>query len=229
MKYLKEKLNSEGSDKMLNYKKLIVESGKRMLDSGLTVETWGNISVKDFDTGLIYLTPSGMNYSSITEADVVVCDADGNIIEGFRKPTIEKGLHTAVYKSRSEIGAIIHTHPIYSMVYATQGKDIPIITDEAAQALGDITRCTEYALPGSNELAQKCVLALGAKSNACLLNSHGAVCLGKNMDSAFKTAKVLEMTAQIKYMIEATGGKPVGISDENISIMQEMAKSYGQK
>lgn len=214
---------------MLNYRKLIVESGKRMLNSGLTVETWGNISAKDFNTSLIYLTPSGMDYSTITEEDIVICDADGNIVEGFRKPTIEKDLHTAVYEHRPEVSAILHTHPIYSMVYAVQGKDIPMITDEAAQALGGIVRCTEYALPGSKELAQKCVLALDKKSNACLLNSHGAVCLGKDMDSAFKTAKVLEMTAQIKYMVEASGGKPLGISDQNISAMQEMAQNYGQK
>lgn len=214
---------------MPDYKKLIIESGKKMLGSGLTVETWGNISAKDFDSGLIYLTPSGMDYSTITEEDVVVCDSEGNIVEGFRKPTVEKGLHIAVYKNRSEIGAVIHTHPIYSMVYAAQGKDISIITDEAAQVLGDTTKCAEYALPGSTELAENSIKALGKKSNACLLNSHGAVCLGTNMNAAFKTAKVLEMTAQILYMIEAAGGKPIGITDENISIMQEMMKSYGQK
>lgn len=214
---------------MPDYKKLIIESGKRMLGSGLTVETWGNISAKDSDTGLIYLTPSGMDYSTITEEDVVVCDSEGNIVEGFRKPTVEKGLHIAVYKNRPEIGAVIHTHPIYSMVYAAQGKDISIITDEAAQVLGDTTKCAEYALPGSTELAENSIKALGKKSNACLLNSHGAVCLGTNMNAAFKTAKVLEMTAQILYMIEAAGGKPIGITDENISIMQEMMKSYGQK
>lgn len=214
---------------MPNYKKLIVESGKKMLSSGLTVETWGNISAKDFETGLIYLTPSGMDYSTITEEDVVICDINGNIIEGFRKPTIEKDLHIAVYKNRPEICAVIHTHPVYSMVYATQGKDINLITDEAAQVLGDIARCADYGLPGSIELAENSIKALGKKSNACLLNSHGAVCLGKNMTAAFKTAKVLEMTAQITYMIESTGGKPIGISNENITAMQEMMKNYGQK
>ncbi len=113
----------------INYKKLIVDSGKKMVGSGLTVETWGNISAMDRSTGLVYLTPSGMDYSTITESDVVVCDIDGNIKDGFRKPTIEKDLHLAVYRKRNEVNAIIHTHPIYSMVFATQGRDIPIITD----------------------------------------------------------------------------------------------------
>ena len=213
----------------MNYKKLIVDSGKRMAGSGLTVETWGNISVRDSETGLVYLTPSAMLYDTIVEDDVVVCTLDGKIVEGTRKPTIETEMHLSVYRNREEVNAVIHTHPLYSMVYATQGKDIPLIIDEAAQIMGDVCRCTEHALPGSQELADNCVKALGKKANSCLIHSHGAVCVGENMDGAFKVAKVLEVTSQIYYMIEATGGKPVGISDENIAIMQDFVKnSYGQ-
>ena len=213
----------------MNYKQLIVESGKRMSGSGLTVETWGNISFRDKETGLVYLTPSAMLYDTIVEDDVVVCRLDGTIVEGERKPTIETEMHLSVYRNREDVNAIIHTHPIYSMVYAAQGKDIPLIIDEAAQILGDVCRCADYALPGSAELAENCVKALGERSNSCLIHSHGAVCVSGDMDGAFKTAKVLEVTAQIYYMIEATGGKPAGISDENIQAMQDFVKnSYGQ-
>ena len=213
----------------MNYKQLIVESGKRMSGSGLTVETWGNISFRDKETGLVYLTPSAMLYDTIVEDDVVVCRLDGTIVEGERKPTIETEMHLSVYRNREDVNAIIHTHPIYSMVYAAQGKDIPLIIDEAAQILGDVCRCADYALPGSAELAENCVKALGERSNSCLIHSHGAVCVSGDMDGAFKTAKVLEVTAQIYYMIEATGGKPAGISEENIKAMQDFVKnSYGQ-
>lgn len=128
----------------MDFKKCIVESGKKLENSGLTVETWGNISIRDPETGLVYLTPSAMKYSTIVEDDVVVCRLDGTIVEGHRKPTIETGLHLAVYRNREEVNAVIHTHPMYSMVYATQGKDIPLIIDEAAQAMGDTCKCTQY-------------------------------------------------------------------------------------
>ena len=123
----------------MDFKKCIVESGKKLENSGLTVETWGNISIRDPETGLVYLTPSAMKYSTIVEDDVVVCRLDGTIVEGHRKPTIETGLHLAIYRNREEVNAVIHTHPMYSMVYATQGKDIPLIIDEAAQAMGATT------------------------------------------------------------------------------------------
>lgn len=213
----------------MDYKRLIVESGRRLLESGLTIETWGNISARDPENQLVYLTPSGMKYDVITEDDIVVCNLDGNVVSGTRKPTIEKDLHLIVYKNRPDANAIVHTHPMYSMVYASQGRDIPLFTDGAAQALGDTCRCADYALPGSLELAENCAQALGQEAYSCLLNSHGAVCLGSDMDSAFAVARVLEVTAQIYYMIEATGGKPVGISPENIAFMKDFkANSYGQ-
>ena len=84
----------------MDFKKCIVESGKKLENSGLTVETWGNISIRDPETGLVYLTPSAMKYSTIVEDDVVVCRLDGTIVEGHRKPTIETGLHLAIYRNR---------------------------------------------------------------------------------------------------------------------------------
>ena len=121
----------------MDYRKLIVESGLRMANSGLTVETWGNISARDPETGLVYLTPSAMQYDTITVDDVVVAELDGKIVQGTRKPTIETGMHLAVYRARKDVNAVIHTHPTYSMVYSCQGKDIPLFMDEAAQIMGD--------------------------------------------------------------------------------------------
>lgn len=214
----------------MNYKALIVESGKRMKDSGMTVETWGNISCRDSQTDHVYLTPSGMQYDTITEDDIVVCDLDGNVIDGKREPTIEKGLHLSVYKERPEINAVIHTHPIYSMVFGCTGEIIPLIIDEAAQLMADECRVAEYALPGSDELAQNCVKALGDKAMTCLLQSHGAVCLGKDMEQAFKVAKVLEVTAEIYYLIKSVGKTPIPISKENIEAMHYFATNvYGKK
>lgn len=214
----------------MNFKKLIVESGLRMLEGGYTVETWGNISVYDRENGKVYLTPSGMDYSTIVESDVVVCDLEGNVIEGDRTPTIETGLHLAIYKSRPEVNAVIHTHPIYSTVISCCEEDMPLVIDEAAQTLGDTVKTAEYALPGTPALAENCVKALGTTSNACLLKSHGAVCVAADMESAFKVTKVLEVTAEIYQMIRSIGKKPYVISDDNIAAMQDFVKNvYGQR
>lgn len=214
----------------MNYKRQIVDAGLKMFEGGYTVETWGNISVRDIETNLVYLTPSGMDYSTITEEDVVVVDIDGKVVEGNRKPTIETGLHLAIYKNRPEVNAVVHTHPIHSTVFSCCGEDIPQVTDEASQIMGGPCITADYALPGSPELADNCVKALGKKNNTCLLKSHGAVCLGADMTSAFRVCKVLEITAEIYQKIRAMGKDYHPISQENIDAMEYFVKNiYGQR
>lgn len=211
----------------MNCKQLLIESGKRMLESGLTVETWGNLSLRDPETGYIYLTPSAMPYNTISQEDVVVFDADGNRIEGERKPTIEYAMHLEIMKNRPDVNAIIHTHPIYSQVFGALHEDIPPIIDEAAQTMGGAVRVAEYALPGTQELADNVVRALGGGA-ACLMANHGAVCVGRDMDAAFKTCTVLEMTARIYYMARCIGN-PQPLSQDTINTMLEtVCKHYGQ-
>jgi L-fuculose-phosphate aldolase len=214
----------------MNYRKILVEAGQRMYQSQLTVETWGNISICDREKGLVYITPSGMNYLTVTEEDMVVLDMQAKRVEGFRKSSIETPMHVAVFNARQDVDAVIHAHPLYSTAFSSMGENIPLIHDEAAQTLGDVIRTAEYALPGTLEIANNCVKSLGTKAKACLLRSHGSICIGKDMDECFKVATVLEMVARIYYLIRSMGGKYIPISDENIAAMQEFIRTggYGQ-
>ena len=212
----------------MDCKKLLIESGKRMLSAGLTVETWGNLSVRDPETGYIYMTPSGMPYDTITPSDIVVMDLDGNRIEGDRVPTFEWEMHLRIMRKRPDVFAIIHTHPIYSQIFGLLHEPIPPFIDEAAQTMNGTVETAEYAIPGTPELAENVVSALGDKK-ACLMANHGAVCVGKNMEEAFRVGKVLEMTAQIYYMARCIG-EPKSIPDEKITAMlAHIAAHYGQR
>ncbi|CAB1239857.1 Class II aldolase [Ruminococcaceae bacterium BL-4] len=215
---------------MYPYRKALIEAGKTLLHSGLTVETWGNLSLRNPESGLIYLTPSGMDYETCTEEDIVVLFPDGRISSGTRKPSVEKDLHLAIYRTRPKINAIIHTHPIYSTIFSCIGEPIPLFLDEAAQALSTPVKVCPYALPGSKELAKACASALSHGENACLLKSHGAVCIGRTQKEAFKTAKVLEMTAEIYWRIRAIGKMPDPLSPKAIAYMRDFAlHRYGQE
>lgn len=211
----------------MNYKRFLIDACLRMLNSGLTVETWGNISVRDPETGYVYLTPSGMPYDTLVEDDIVVMDIDGNRIEGERKPTIEHAMHLGIMKNRPDVNAVVHTHPVYSQIFALLHEDIPPVIDEAAQILGDV-RVTEYALPGSPEMAENAIKTLGNDA-ACLLANHGAVAVGKDMDAAFRVCTILEMTSQIYYMARCIG-EPKPIDAEKVAYMKDfVANRYGQR
>lgn len=212
----------------MNYKQALIEAGKEMASKNLTVETWGNLSLKDPKTNKIYLTPSGMAYNTLKEEDICVLDADGNSIEGERKPSVEKILHVLIYKQRADVNAILHTHPLHSSVFGVLHQSIPCITDEMAQAIGGEVRCAEYALPGSIDLANNVVKALGS-SQAVLMANHGAVCVGKDMKECFKVATVLETSAEI-YQKALSIGTPIEIKKENVDWMRDFAvNKYGQR
>ncbi len=210
------------------FKKLIADTGRELYKQKLTIGTWGNISVLDTETGLIYIKPSGMDYNEINLEDVIVLDKQRKIIEGFRKPSIEMPMHLSIYNARKDVGAIVHYHPIYSSVLAVTGFSLPGICEDFVQIVGEKVLCAKYALPGSEELAKNAVASLGERNAVFLLN-HGTLCVGKNMEEAMKVCYVVEKTAHI-YILSKSVGKCRIIPEEDIKVMQDFAKNaYGKQ
>ena len=217
-------MNVKSSEK---FKKLIIDAGLELYKQNLTVGTWGNISVKDFTNGLIYIKPSGMNYHKIRNKDVVVINKEGKIVDGFRKPSIETSMHLSIYNARENVGAIIHYHPVYSTVLAITGEELPGISEDFVQLVGDKVICAEYGLSGSKELAKNAVIGLGERNAVFLLN-HGTLCVGIDIEEAMKVCYVVEKTAHI-YILSKNFGKCIVFSEEDIKNIQDLAKhAYGQ-
>lgn len=215
------------SDIRSDFLQQVVDGGMEMVRRGLTVGTWGNISVRDSETGLIYIKPSGMPYEAITAEDVVVMNSDKEVVWGKRKPSIEYGLHISIMNERPDVHAVIHTHPIYSSAFAVTLQEIPGISEDFVQIVGDRVICAEYALPGTPQLAANVARALGDR-NAVLIPNHGTVCVGADVEGALKICHVVEKSAQI-YILAKSIGTPQIISDEDIEAMQYFARNhYGQ-
>src|SRR6056297_1136859 len=124
-----------------------------MVEKGITVGTWGNISARDPESGHIYISPSGMDYTSIRTNHVVVLDQDLKVLDGEAEPSIEKHMHVAVYRARADVNAVIHTHPVYSTAFGVAGKALPAVSEDFAQIVADEVQVAEpYQLPGTEEL-----------------------------------------------------------------------------
>lgn len=215
---------------MSNYlkeKQMVINAGKNMKHHGLTVGTWGNISVRTKDGKYSVITPSGVDYDTITPEMMCVVDMEGNVIQGSKKPSIETGLHINIYKVREDVNAVVHTHAVYSTAAAANRMEVPPVLDELAQAIGGTVKTAEYGLPGSKELADNCVKALGDKM-AVLLANHGAVCVGDDLPAAFKVCDVLEKGLQI-YALAKILGEPIILEEDDVKIMRNFFKnSYGK-
>lgn len=209
------------------FSRAIADGGRALVAHGLTVGTWGNLSVKDPETGLVYIKPSGMPYDCIKPADIVVMDGSGSVVEGKRRPSVEFHLHLAILNARPDVLAVVHTHPLYSSVFGVLHEEIPAIAEDFAQLIGEKAPCSVYALPGTEELARNVVVALG-QGKAVLLPNHGTVCVGKSLEEAMNVAAVLEKTAHI-YLMARPIGIPTVLSRDDIARMQEfMQTDYGQ-
>lgn len=181
----------------MNYKKLLVAYGKKLLDKKLVAGTSGNLSLRGKD-GEIYITPSGMDYLEITEDDIVKINFMGEILEGDKKPSSEWMMHVEIYKNYPKYNAIVHTHSTIATAFAVSRKKIPLILIEMKPFLGGEIKVAPFKPSGSLELAKSLIPYL-KKSNSCLLANHGVVSCGKNIESAFLSAEYVEDAAKIYY------------------------------
>ena len=204
----------------------IVDMGKQLVTKNLVAGSWGNISCI-VDENSMAITPSGMGYAKQRAEDIVIIDFDENIIEGKHIPSSESKLHSAIYKACPEARAIIHTHSIYASALAAMRKPVPAIIEDIVQIIGGRVNCAEYALPGTQELADNAVAAMQARK-AVLLANHGAVCWGKNLEDALIVAEILEKAAQIAIICQSAGGA-VELSDEDAGIMHSFYKKHYSK
>ncbi len=192
-------------------KELVIQYGKKYKNSGLVVGTWGNISLRN--EGRIFITPTAMDYDSLTPDDIVVCDINGNILEGKRKPSTEISAHLAIYNKRQDVNAIIHTHSIYATAMAAARKNIPAIVEDIAMIIGGEVPCAKYAHPGTPELGENIIEVLENK-NAVLLANHGAIGMGRNLEEAYLVCQVLEKAARVYIFASQIGiPKPLAIED----------------
>lgn len=181
----------------------IIQAGLELVAKGLIARTWGNISARISDTEFL-ITPSGISYESLTPEKLVVCKILDCSYEGNIKPSSEKGVHAQVYKYRSDVNFIIHTHQLFATAVGTLGQPISGRTQEEKEILGDDVFCAKYGISSTKTLTKNVSLTVQKhpKSNAFFMRFHGALCLGTDDAKAFEVSETLEKICQRKMIDE---------------------------
>lgn len=210
---------------MIDERTEIVEYGKRLVTSGLTKGTGGNLSIYNTEKRLFCISPTGIDYFDIKPEDVVVMDLEGKIIEGDKKPSSEVEMHRIFYANREDIDAIIHTHTMYATTLACLNWSLPPVHYMVALAGLDV-RCAKYATYGTKELAENAFEAMRDRY-AVLLANHGLLAGSKDLANAFNITEEIEYCAELYYRTKAIG-EPVILPEEEMVLMLEKFKTYGQ-
>jgi L-fuculose-phosphate aldolase len=200
-------------------KSSIIKTGCALLDKGLVTGTWGNVSARLPGTKYIAVTPSGRSYHSLAGEDIVITDLDGKVVKGRLTPSSELPMHLAIYQARTDVDAIIHTHSVFASSCAVARKNIPPIIEDLVQMAGGSIDVAEYALPGTRELADNVVRALGIK-RAALLANHGMVCCAHSLSEALLMSELVEKAAQIYIYAQQAGGAYI-LDQDDVRVMHE--------
>ena len=184
-------------------KEQVLWAAQDMLRSGLVEGTAGNVGARLPD-GNAVLTPSSLNYLDMTLDDLVVCDPEGNVVEGHRSPTSEKQLHLAVLNAYPEIGATMHCHAKHVQMFAITHQPIPAVVEEFDVYVGGDVECSDYRETGSQELADEVARRVADRA-AVIMANHGLFACGKTPKDALHVASLVERTAEVVWGTRTLG------------------------
>ena len=184
-------------------RKELVDIGKKLEAKGYVIGPGGNTSAICGD--VVYMKASGVCFEDAAPADYVgVSLKTGELVDGNKKPTCEKLFHLNCYKIRKDVGAVVHTHPTFSVSYAWLGETLEPFTPDFVAIIGSSVPVIKYTLPAGNTLADK-VTDVIKTHNAVFLENHGVICVGKNLKEAYFRTLLVEDS--VKTII---GGKILG-------------------
>ncbi|MCU1633994.1 MAG: L-ribulose-5-phosphate 4-epimerase [Micrococcaceae bacterium] len=200
---------------------------------GLVVWTGGNVSGRVPGADLFVIKPSGVSYDELTPENQILCDLDGNVIEGTpgsdRSPSSDTAAHAYVYRHMPDVGGVVHTHSTYAVAWAARGEAIPCVITAMADEFGGEIPVGPFAIIGDDSIGRGIVETLANhRSRGVLMKSHGPFTIGKDAKDAVKAAVMLEDVARTVHISRQLGA-PAGIQPEHIdSLFDRYQNVYGQ-
>ncbi|HLL69496.1 MAG TPA: L-ribulose-5-phosphate 4-epimerase [Micromonosporaceae bacterium] len=196
----------------------------------LVAWTAGNVSARVPGADLLVIKPSGVSYDDLTPESMVVCDFDGNLVEGAHSPSSDTAAHAYVYRSMPEVGGVVHTHSTYASAWAARGEEIPCVLTAMADEFGGPIPVGPFALIGGDDIGKGIVATLsGHRSPAVLMRNHGVFTIGATARDAVKAAVMCEDVARTVH-IACSLGKPIPIEQHHIdSLYHRYQNVYGQR
>jgi L-ribulose-5-phosphate 4-epimerase len=200
--------------------------------NGLVIWTTGNISGRDLETGLVVIKPSGIMYDDLTPEDLIILDLNGKIVEGKLKPSSDTATHLYIYRHRSEVGGIVHTHSPFATAFAAIGKPIPPYLTAICDEFGESIPVGGFAPIGGEEIGREVIRSIGTSPDI-LMQNHGVFTIGKNPKAAVKAAVMVEDAARgmfYAYQLgKLMGTEPIPIAPEMVAqLHRRYMEEYGQ-
>ena len=196
----------------------------------LVVWTAGNVSARVPGHDLLVIKPSGVSYDDLTPENMVVCDLDGNVVDGEHSPSSDTEAQAYVYRHLSHVGGVVHTHSPYATAWAARGEPIPCVLTMGADEFGGDIPVGPFAIIGDDSIGRGIVDTLrDSRSPAVLMQNHGVFAIGATARSAVKAAVMCEDVARTVHLSRQLG-TPLPIDQTDIdNLFTRYQNVYGQR
>lgn len=181
----------------------LLQTAQQAANAGFVVASLGNVSVRHpRHADQLMITPSGVPYDQMSSRDVVTMDMMGRVHRAFgkRAPSSEWRVHAGIYRARSDVSAIVHTHAPHAQAFSFLGRALTARTEDLSTFVGGDVPLAQYAPSGSDKLAANAAHALGSRQ-AVLLARHGLVSVGASLDAAYWVCRVVEDQARLAWLM----------------------------
>ncbi|MBG0829799.1 L-ribulose-5-phosphate 4-epimerase [Planomonospora sp. ID67723] len=201
-----------------------------LVRNNLVAWTAGNVSGRVPGEDLFVIKPSGVSYDDLTPEAIVVCDLDGNLVEGDFAPSSDTAAHAYVYRAMPHVGGVVHTHSTYASAWAARGEAIPCVLTAMADEFGGEIPVGPFALIGGDDIGKGVVATLtGHRSPAVLMQNHGVFTIGATAKAAVKAAVMCEDVARTVHIARQLG-EPLPIPSGDVdSLYDRYQNVYGQR
>jgi L-ribulose-5-phosphate 4-epimerase len=200
---------------------------------GLVAWTAGNVSGRVPGADLFVIKPSGISYDELAPENMILCDLDGNVVEGTPgsefTPSSDTAAHAYVYRHMPEVGGVVHTHSTYAVAWAARGEEIPCVITGMADEFGGPIPVGPFAVIGDDAIGRGIVETLrGHRSRAVLMQNHGPFTIGASAKDAVKAAVMCEDAARSVH-IARSAGPLIPIAQDKIDALYDRYQNvYGQ-
>jgi L-ribulose-5-phosphate 4-epimerase len=211
----------------------LVDLHQALVTNGLVAWTSGNVSARardDHGAEVMVIKPSGVDYTDLTAASMVVCDLDGAVVDGTLSPSSDTAAHAYVYRHRRDVGGVVHTHSPYACAWAARHEAIPCVLTAMADEFGGEIPVGPFTVIGDDSIGRGIVATLaGHRSPAVLMANHGVFTIGRDARAAVKAAVMCEDVARSVHLAYQLGiPKPIA-PDTVEKLFDRYRNAYGQR
>lgn len=226
-------------------KQEVCAANLRLVEYGLVILTWGNVSAITPDRNYVVIKPSGVDYASMKPEQMVVTDLEGNVVEGDLRPSSDLMTHLELYRAFSDVNSVVHTHSRYATALAQAERDLPCYGTTHADTFYGAVPCTRHLtqqeVTEGYEKNTGIVIADTFRERALdpaavpgvLVRKHGPFTWGGSCQKAVENALILEETAHMALLTEQftpqAQSAPQYLQDKHYFRKHGKNAYYGQK